>query len=135
MKYGASTDEKIRDFHRSRRMFCIYEDKLIIADSNLPYSHAEWFKEKGWISEKNDKLMDEIVRGIVDSNYDIYFYKGYDFHIDEETEKVFFSHLDELVKNLGLDLSSRVFGGMIKQEHGKIWPTRKDYGCVGDYIE
>ncbi|HBB02826.1 MAG: hypothetical protein US89_C0007G0008 [Candidatus Peregrinibacteria bacterium GW2011_GWF2_38_29] len=86
-KYGFKEDKKVKDFHKSRRMFCIYEGKLYIAESGLPYSHAVWFTNMGWISEKNDKLMDEIVRGIIDDKGDVYFYIGYDFKVDERLEK------------------------------------------------
>ena len=53
-------------------MFCIYQNKLFIAESNLPYSHAVWFEKEGWISKEKDELMDEIIRGIIDNSGNIY---------------------------------------------------------------
>ena len=94
-KYGFKEDERIIDFHKSRRMFCIYQNKLYTAEANLPYSHAVWFEKEGWISRKKDDFMDSIIRGIVDSEGNVYFYTGYDFEINEEAESIFFLHLKE----------------------------------------
>jgi hypothetical protein len=133
-KYGLKEDEKTAAFHRSRRMFCIYQDRLYIAKENLPYSHAVWFEKKGWISKEIDELMNEMARGIRDSKGDVYFYTGYDFKINPRIETVFFSHLGELVKKLKLQPDARIFGGLIKQEAGKIWLPIKKYGSVKDYL-
>lgn len=133
-KYGFEEDEKVKAFHRSRRMFCIYENRLMIAKPNLPYSHAAWFLKEGWISKENDKLMDTIVRGIVDSKGDIFFYVGYDFGVNKESENIFFKHLKELSQKLKLNPDTRIFGGLIKQEAGKIWPPKKDYGKIRERL-
>lgn len=71
-KYGFKEDGKVEAFHRSRRMFCFYQGKLYIADADLPYSHATWFETEGWMSKENDALMNQIMRGIVDTNAHIY---------------------------------------------------------------
>ena len=133
-KYGFKEDEKTMAFHKSRRMFCVYENKLFIAEPNLPYSHAVWFEKEGWISRQKDDLMDSLVRGIVDDKGDIYFYIGYDFEINKETESIFFSHLKELVEKLNLKSNAKIFGGLIKQEAGKIWPPRKEYDKIKDNL-
>lgn len=133
-KYGFEEDEKTIAFHKSRRMFCIYQNKLFIAEPNLPYSHAVWFEKEGWISRKKDELMDSIIRGIVDNNKDIYFYIGYNFEINKEIEPIFFSHLKEFVEKLNLESNTKIFGGLIKQEAGKIWPPRKEYGKLEDNL-
>lgn len=132
-KYGFKEDEKTKAFHRSRRMFCIYQNKLFIAEPNLPYSHAVWFEKEGWISRENDELMDKIIRGIVNNNGDIYFYVGYNFDINKEIESIFFYHLKELVKKLELKSNAKIFGGLITQESGK-WPPRKEYGTIEDNL-
>tara|TARA_Y100000310_G_C20554270_1_gene749734 strand:- start:676 stop:1092 length:417 start_codon:yes stop_codon:yes gene_type:complete len=132
-KYGFKEDKKIKAFHQSRRMFCIYENKLFIAESNLPYSHAIWFEREGWISREKDELMDEIIRGIVNKYGDVYFYIGYDFEINKNIESIFFTHLKELVEKLNLKSNTRVFGGLIKQKFGK-WPPRKEYGEIKENL-
>ena len=133
-KYGVEEDEKAKDFHRSRRMFCIYQNKLCVADRNLPYSHATWFEIEGWMSEDKDELMDRIVRGIINGKGDIYFYIGYDFRINSNIEPIFFSHLKELTDRLELDTNGQIFGGLIKSKSDEIWPPAKEYGKIKDNL-
>ena len=133
-KYGFREDKKVKDFHRSRRMFCIHKNKLHTAKPNLPYSHATWFEKMGWISKDDDKLMSEIIRGIVDSFGDIYFYVGYDSEVNGKAESVFFSYLSQLAAKLKLKSSTKIFGGLIKQKPGKIWPPRREYGKLKDNL-
>jgi hypothetical protein len=134
-KYKVKEDEKTTSVHKSRRMFCIYQDKLVIAQANLPYSHAEWFEKNGWMTKEDDGLINEITRGIVDSCGDIYFYVGYDFNINKDIESIFFSKLEELIEGLNLNPDSRIFGGAKRhEEKGKAWPSRKQYGKIRDYL-
>lgn len=133
-KYGIKEDRKVEDFHRSRRMFCIYNNELHIADQNLSYSHAAWFEKEGWMSKENDELMDKIVRGIVDEQGNIYFYTGYDFKISNGSKDIFFPFLKELTEKLELNYSAKVFGGLIKSEPGKVWPPANEYGEVKDNL-
>jgi hypothetical protein len=133
-RYGIKEDEKTIAFHKSRRMFCIFEDKLYIAKPNLPYSHAVWFEKEGWISREKDELMNSILRGIVNNKGDIYFYVGYDFEINKNAESLFFSHIHEIVKKLKLKSDAKIFGGLIKQENGNPWPSRKEYGKIKDNL-
>ena len=128
--YGFKEGAKTIAFHKSRRMFCIYQNKLLIAKPNLPYSHAVWFEKEGWISRQDDELMSSLVRGIVDDKGDVYFYVGYDFEVNEEIESIFFAHFKELVEELNLKSSSKVYGGLIKQKVGEIWPPKKKYGRI-----
>lgn len=132
-KYGIKEDEKIKAFHRSRRMFCIYKDKLFIAKPNLPYSHAVWFSKEGWVENKKDDPMNNAVRGII-KNGDIYFYVGYDFDVSREAELIFFKHLKELVDKLKLKPNAKIFGGMIKDTSKTEWDPKKEYGEVKDNI-
>ncbi len=132
-KYKVKEDAKTRAFHLSRRMFYIYQNKLFVAESDLPYSHAVWFEKKGLISRKKDKLIDEIIRGIIDGDGNIYFYVGYDFEINKEIESLFFSHLKELTEKLKLKFNAKIFGGLIKQKVGK-WPPRRAYGKIKDNL-
>jgi len=135
-KYGFKEDKKIKAFHKSRRMFYIHRDKLFIAESNLPYSHAVWFEKEGLISKEKDELMDEIIRGIIDSSGNIYFYGGYNFKINKKIESIFFPHIRELVEKLKLKPNVKIFGGLVKQqEAGKIWPPKKEYGKIEDNLK
>lgn len=133
-KYGIKEDKKIIAFHKSRRMFCVYQNKLFIAEPNLPYSHAVWLEKEKWITAEKDALMNNVVRGVVDSNGNIYFYVGYDFQVNEEVESILFSHLKELIEKLKLKPNAKIFGGLIKSESGKIWTPRKKYGKIKDNL-
>ena len=134
-KYGIQEDDKVKDYHRSRRMFCIYQNRLYIADKNLPYSHTTWFEKEAWLSKENDELINKIVRGVIDSQGNIYFYIGYDFRINSDIEPIFLSHLRELVQQLNLDINAHVFGGVVKSKPGEIFPPIKDYGKIKDNLK
>lgn len=129
-KYGFREDENVQAYHKSRRMFCIYEGELRIAEPNLPYSHATWFEREGWMTKEDDALMDSVVRGIVDDRGDIYFYIGHDFEVNERAETIFFQYLTELVERLNISSDAEIFGGAVMQEPGTKWPPRKTYGKV-----
>lgn len=133
--YYIEETDKIKEFHRSRRMFCIYDNQLRIADKNLLYSHATWFQNENWMTKEMDGLMNEIPRGIIDDKGDIYFYIGYNFEINDIIEFIFFPHLSDLVKRLSLDTSAHLYGGLIKSEPGTIWPPVKLYGKIADKIK
>ncbi|MFH1728656.1 MAG: hypothetical protein ABIA04_09590 [Pseudomonadota bacterium] len=129
-KYGIDGNQKeVKDFHCKRRMFAIVDNQLFIAPEKSTLSHAEWFIEKGFIRDQNDKVFDEIVRGFVENN-EIYFYVGYDFSINEKAEKIFFKHLENLKFILKLSDTSKVYGGMIKQEKPGKWPGKIYYGTI-----
>jgi hypothetical protein len=133
-KYGINEDKKIKDFHRKRRMFCIKDGKVIIAKPNLPYSHAVWFEKEGWITEEDDILMDEMTRGVLTPDGDVYFYTGYNFELNKEIEKEFFQHLPELVKKLKLKKQAKVYGGLVEDDYTKKWAPKKDYGTVREFL-
>ncbi len=128
-KYPVKFNE---DFHRKRRMFCILEGELKIAEENCPLSHAGWFLREKWISLEDDSLFDEIVRGYVDNEGNIYFYSGYRFVINSTIEKTFFNFLTKLRDELCLGNSGNVFGGMILDEKNELVPN-KFYGKIGDF--
>lgn len=125
-KYNVKINTTTTNYHKSRRMFCIYKGKLKIAPIGAPYSHAQWFVKEGWMTQEEDFLMDEIVRGYVSKEGDIYFYIGYDFRVDKGVEDIFFKYLDELVESLNLNKDTlKVYGGS-KIENG-VWKPRKEY--------
>lgn len=113
-------------------MFCIKDNKLYIAEPNLPYSHAVWFEKMGWMDEKNDLLMDRITRGYVDDKGDIYFYKGYDFRVDDKSEQEVRLYLVELMKKLHLKNTAKLFGGLSKKNN-QTFPIKK-YGLVKSFL-
>jgi N-acetylglucosaminyldiphosphoundecaprenol N-acetyl-beta-D-mannosaminyltransferase len=123
-----SQNDRVKNFHRQRRMFCIFQDHLHIAEPNLDDSHSDWFKREGWTTGEQDELTKRITRGFV-RNGDIYFYSG-DFIVTEADEANFFAHLSEIVDVLHLHDDAHVYGGMIKEEVGRSWKPRKVFGNV-----
>ena len=132
-KYGVIEDKNTENFHRNRRMFCISNGRLYIAKPNLPYSHAAWFKNKGWMDEEHDEFMEKSVRGYVIKDNEIRFYVGYDFRVTKEAEDEFFEHLNELVNKLNIRAEVKVLGGQVKTKD-TVWPAEKYYGTVEELL-
>src|SRR3972149_6079183 len=129
-KYGLREDAITHQFHKSRRMFCIFNNTLHIADPRVSYSHAIWFERQGWMTATDDSLMNHAVRGFINAAGDVYFFIGYDFAITENSKSLFFQHLPDLTKQLCLQPTARVYGGLIKQTKAGQWPAKKQYGTI-----
>lgn len=135
-KYGIKENKKVKTFHRARRMFCIKDNKLYIADPHLSNSHAVWFERMGWMRGKDDTdVMNDIIRGFVDGDGDIYFYIGYDFRVGPEAEKIFFNHLKELVGKLKVKPEGKIGGGLVRQVSGTKWPPARCYGLIREFLD
>ncbi len=129
-RYGIdSSSSNVKSFHASRRMFAIKDNTLYLASEKVTYSHAKWFELECWMNSKEDSLMTTLTRGYFDST-GVYFYKGYDFIIDEACEKEMFSNLATLVNAASINTDTHLFGGKIKQKNEGEWPNRKDYGPI-----
>lgn len=131
-KFGFEEDDSTADFHRSRRMFVIKDDELVIAEPNLSFSHPQWFEHEGWMNESNDEIMELCVRGAVLSDGEVRFYIGWDFTISQKAEDLFMLKLGELVGKLNLDTSALLTAGNIKEENFK---PRKTYGTIADNLK
>lgn len=131
-KYGIKENQEVKDYHKSRRMFCIYNNALCIAEPNVSYSHATWAEQEGWMTREDDSLMGSMVRGVVTAEGDIYFYVGYNFIVNEQIESIFFRYVAKLVNELSLKSSAKIYGGLIKQSVPGQWPPRKYYGTVSE---
>jgi hypothetical protein len=114
-------------------MFAIYKNQLCIASAGLDYSHAEWFKRMDWMSESNDSIMGEMVRGYV-RNGTIFFYIGYDFSINETAIAVMRDHIAQLTAELGLNQTTQVRGGVILKENGSA-TGRVNLGTLADFVK
>lgn len=132
-KYGFNKIKGTREFHRSRRMFCVKDNKLYIAQANLPYSHAVWFEKEGWITPDDDSLMGKLTRGFIDASGNIHFFVGYDFRITNEAFKDIKNHLYELVCELNLDKNMQLYGGRTRNEESNFVPL-KTYGKIIDNL-
>ncbi len=132
-KYGFKDNKKAQLFHKSRRMFCIKDNKLYIAAANLNYTHAVWFEKEGWITQENDSLVSEITRGFVDSLGNVHFYVGFDMRITKKAFQETIKHLPELIETLNLNKEKIVYGGRGKNKDGKFEPT-KSYGKIRELL-
>lgn len=126
-------DEK--EYHRSRRMFFVINNNLVIAEPNSDKCHYDWLIEQYWSEEKATKFIETGLRGVIDPDGNIKFFTGKNWDINNKIEIKFFEILDELVKKMNVSPEAKVGGGAIKGEEGKIWPPRKKYGQVKDYIK
>lgn len=129
-KYGVLEDEATEKLHRQRRMFCVINGEVIIAPPNSPYSHAKWLEETGMPAEEIERVMSQSVRGMVNQDGDLRFYRGWDFTVDEEAEQELSRILPILEEKLSLKSDAKIFGGAIKGEPGTVWPPRKYYGTL-----
>jgi hypothetical protein len=126
---------KEKEYHKSRRMFFVIDDVLIIAGKGLNNSHSEWLKSKGWSNKKIKEFIDSELRGVLNPDGKIRFYTGKNFEVNKKIEKIFFKHLPCLVNKLNISLEAEIGGGTIVQEIGKFWPERKKYGKVENFIK
>lgn len=132
-KYGITSDDEVREFHKKRRMFCVKDGELFIAKLGMDYSHAEWFEKEGWMTPGNDWFIHHNLRGIIDQDGNIYFYVGYNFEINSEIEEIFFRNIGNLANRLKLKPTSNIYGGLIIERNKKI--PRMKYGTLQDYME
>ena len=130
---GNSTREIAR-YHKQRRIFCVHEDRLYIAEKNLTSSHLEWFSDIGILNDPKDKSFEKIVRGYLSKDGDIYFYIGSNFKVNKSSEEIFFSKLKELIKELNIENTAKIYGGMHVGKKGEGWKPLKEYGLVGEFL-
>lgn len=136
-KYGVTEDkQRVEGYHRSRRMFALIDDKLVIAPPGLPFSHFQWLEQmENLTPEQRSEVMENGLRGIIDDKGDLYFYSGYDFKWTPKAEDSLKKHLLELVEQTGIKNTAKVYGGLIKQkEAGRTWPPDKTLGTVSDLL-
>jgi len=115
----------VEDFHLSRRMFCILEGKVIVGPERSPMSHREWFQSMGLDA---DEAVRDAIRGFADGR-GVFFYRGEDFRVDDETERLFRLCLPAIAEAMGLRGDTQVFGGIRKTDTIR-WPPKKAYGAV-----
>lgn len=133
-KYGIEEDQSVKNYHKSRRMFVIKDGTALIADEGVDYSHAEWFKKIGLGSDEITDPILAYVRGSIEKD-GLYFYKGYDFQIDEELEAHLIDYLKEVVGKLKVSPNLHVYGGKIIEVPGEKAAARKDYGTVSELLK
>lgn len=131
-KYGIKESEKTKKFHKNRRMFAIKNELLYFAPVRAPYSHAEWFEKKGWISVNDYSKMDSITRGCINES-GIYVYRGWDFAFNSKDISILLKKLPKIIDMLGISKEKHLYGGMIRDSKGEFIPIR-DFGTLSNLI-
>lgn len=125
-------DEK--QYHKSRRMFFFINEQLILPEKGSLKSHIEWLESNGYSAKEAKKVINTELRGVLNPDGNIRFYVGENWEVNDEIEKKFFEILPELIKIFELGTEVKIEGGALKQEIG-LWPARKSYGYIRDYIK
>ncbi len=135
IRYGFKDSKELQDFHRSRRMFVVDAGEVILAEPDLPYSHALWFdKDLKWDKQKHERVMNDGLRGIIYEDGNVAFYTGYDFNLNDRIEEEFFEIFTELAEKAKLKQEAQVIGGLKKGKPGTDWSPQKVYGKAEDLI-
>ena len=104
---------KTKDFHISRRMFCIRDGRVEVAPLNVKDSHIEWFEKEGWVDKENvHDFLRKNIRGFYLPNENkIYCYKGVGFYFDNKVLSKFLDNIVKLKKALNLNNDTEVHLG------------------------
>ncbi|MCK5459538.1 hypothetical protein KAI52_00305 [Candidatus Parcubacteria bacterium] len=114
-----------KKYHKSRRMFCIIDNKLFIAKKHDERSHKKWINDLGYGNK-----FEKIVRGVINKKGVLIFYIGKNFTINKNAENIFFNHIQKLSKKLKLSLNTSIEGGHLIGKIGEDWTTIKKYGIL-----
>ena len=124
-----------KEYHRNRRMFFVIDNELVIPETGSDKSHLEWLISNGYTSEEAEKIIETVLRGVINPDGNVRFFIGKDWGVNKEIEKKFFEILPKLVEIFKLDPDSIIGGGTIKGDVGDFWPARKEYGKVKDFLK
>ncbi|MBQ8845452.1 MAG: hypothetical protein IJ008_05545 [Clostridia bacterium] len=103
------------DFHKRRRAFLIYMDKVCYIPVGSEMSHFEYSEKLG--IEKD--VFEKLCRGYA-LDGDLYFYKGH-FVYDEELINYAEKFIKEIQKELNLKEDMKVYFGLNVGKEGEIW--------------
>ncbi len=126
-------DEK--EYHRSRRMFFVIGNELVLPESGSDKSHKEWLELNGYSVDEVKKIIETQLRGVLNPDKSIRFFVGKDRTVTNEIEEKFFEILPELVIAFDLRPETIIGGGVKQGKVGEVWSAIKEYGQVKDYIK
>lgn len=124
-----------KEYHKARRMFFLIDGDLVIPKKGSDKSHLEWLMENGYTPKEADRIIETVLRGVVNPDGNIRFFIGRNWEVNEEIEKKFFDILPKLIETFRLEPEAIIGGGTIKGDIGDFWPAKKEYGKVGDFIK
>lgn len=113
MDYRYETKDDARDFHKARRAFIIYKNKVEFLPSQSAMSHYEYCKTKGIEKDK----FNTISRGWF-LNGNMVFYKDNWFY-DDELIKMSLKFIPQIAKKLDLK-EFNIYFGQLPQENFKL---------------
>ena len=126
-----------KDFHSSRIMFCIKDEKVEIASKNITDSHIEWFENEGWITEENaEDFLKQNVRGfyLPDQNK-LYCYRSVGFSFDDGVLPEVLNKVVELKKVFNLDEDTEIHLGPKDSPIGGVEYQRAFAGTLKELID
>ena len=124
-----------KEYHRSRRMFFVINNELVLPEMGSDKSHKEWLETNGYSQEDSKNIIENNLRGVINPDGSLRFFVGKNRVINEEIEKNFFEILPELVKTFNLKPETVIGGGVKQGNIGEVWPAIKEYGQIKDYIK
>ena len=110
MDYRYETKESARDFHKQRKAFLIYKNKVDFLPPNCSMSHFEYCKSKGIGKDEFNKL----TRGYF-FNGRLLFYKD-NFIYDDLVIQDALKHINEIVNKLHIDNFNIYFGALPQED-------------------
>ena len=120
--YRYVTKDESREFHKRRRAFVIFEDKVYLIDKNSEMSHWEFCQNMLNITKEQ---FVEITRGYY-LNEDLVFYKD-NFSYDDKVIREALNHVVEIKEKLNIDYAKINFG-LKAGKPGEIWQIDCFYG-------
>lgn len=128
-------NNKIKKYHKTRTMFCIFENKVYIADKKYDFSHYEWFKKIWILNDENwNKIMENTTRWYIWDDGDVWFYIWFNFEINDKSETEFFNYLKKLNENYKLNLEWNIYWWVDILKIWESWKPRKIYWKVKNFI-
>ncbi len=106
MDYRYETKESARDFHKQRRAFLIYKNKVEFMPKGCHMSHYEYSQIKGMSKEEFNKM----TRGCLIGD-NVLFYKD-NFIYDDLVIKEALEHIDEIALELDRNEFNIYFGAL-----------------------
>jgi len=128
MEATKTNEEKVREFHRQRRMFAVVKGAMIFAREDDERDHRTWARHDGW-----EKDFESATRGFVDPT-GIYVYRGSHYGECFGAESDLAEHADLLSFLANDKLDTPIWNGMQPGATGERWKPIKKLCTVGELL-
>lgn len=96
-------------------MFCIKNDKVILAPPEVKGSHLDWFRHERWIADddpRDEKFFAHVIMGIYfPREHRIHCFREIDFSLDRDAMEIVNRNLNHLQKTFDLPPETEIFLG------------------------